>query len=128
MSDVDGESAEFAQRFAATLWGDEPSPLRMDNRAGAENRPHQRDSSALLGVPRNNNVRQPSTTPAPAWAWTWAWTWPASLFGALIVLGIRTYRANRRTYLAARDCADARKMALVVIPNTSIEQEGTARV
>lgn len=128
MSDGADQPAEFAQPFAATLWGDEPSPLSADNHTGVESKPRQRDPSAPLCAAAKKSVMQKSTAASLA---------AAALLGVLIALGIRTYRGTRRTAVGVFDAAYGRPRAgaqhsvvthLLVTAKPSNGQEGAARV
>lgn len=51
VSEVDDQSAQAAHRFAANLWGDEPSPLAVATRDEPEFDPDQEDSPVDLDSP-----------------------------------------------------------------------------
>jgi len=83
VSDIDDQSAESAHRFAANLWGDEPSPLALATRDEPEIGLPEADSPAGIDLETpeadaaSPDTDQPDDAPAPgknAGAWrTAAW-------------------------------------------------------
>lgn len=65
MSDVDDQSTESAHRFAANLWGDEPSPLALATRDEPDIGLHQTDSPVADDIePPDADAVLPATDPA----------------------------------------------------------------